>query len=52
MATSRPFNKSRGKKGANAVYGDTPYYLIANWDVKTAKNGKKAQSFFEPRTVI
>jgi hypothetical protein len=41
-----------GQKGANAIYGDTPYYLIANSDVKTTKNGKTKVESSKHRTAI
>lgn len=44
--------KMAGKKGANSVYGDTTYYLIANSDIKKTTNGKTKVESSKPRTAI
>jgi hypothetical protein len=44
--------KIEGKKGANSVYGDTTYYLIANSDVKKTTNGKTKVESSKPRKAI
>jgi hypothetical protein len=47
-----PTPRTEGQKGADAVYGDTPYYLMSNSDVKTTKNGKTKVESTKNRTAI